>query len=234
MPVGGWVSFPVLHYKTDIMGDGTIMESFVNDETETAPYGRYNIMVFKSKTGYNFEIAMPQSYTLMGEHAEAYSENGRVPNAPYIANWKELQAQFAKEDSLVKVKEQQRKEVAIRKKRDDSVEVAGRDSINNLNRIAKLNQGNNYQQLNIRYLADTLAARIRSTIYFYSDFKVHMDRDGIITKAEPVKPMAHNAEPLIVKINDELIGRKLKAYIAPDGNAYPSYTNLYITLLPKR
>jgi hypothetical protein len=150
---------------------GDVVESFINDESETNVRGWFSIRIEHKKAGSStLTVNLPmvgQIHAYVVNDAKIFSENGQVTGKVHIENWKELEARAKTADSLNSVR---RKEMApiIEKQRIQ-------DSLNNLPAEVKyenqLNEGDNEYDLYFRHPDEHNA--LKKMMYHLEDSLLH-------------------------------------------------------------
>ena len=233
--------FKTRNYERKMQGK-YLQTSFLSQETSTTPDHYYDVTIFESKDGIMFEVALtsyagdkvyPNGFTYLVEKADKYSENGKVNGNIQIENWKELEKQERINDSVIRVRREEEEKVLRQNKIEDSLFIVKRDSLRNIGQHYILMKGDNLNPIDIKFLMDTIAAKITvaKNDYFYNNFKILIDENGVITNAVPYDRQGHIIEKYLPLIDKAIAGIKVKAYEAPNGLNYPSYAILNITLM---
>ncbi len=115
---------------------------------------------------------------------------------------------------------------------EDSLTIIKGDSLAITKYTASLQKGNNFNNADVNWLLDIIKANVITDLYLSSNFKIMVDMNGVITGAIPTNNMAPADDKCIEDINKAIIGKKVTPFIAKNGKQYPSYSNLYISLLP--
>lgn len=214
----------------------------MSEETETTPFGYYQISIYENKDGVMFEVSLPSyagdkvypdGFTYLVEKAQKYSENGKVDGNIQIENWKELEKQERINDSLIIVHREEKEMIERQNNIEDSLLNVKRDSLKNIGQHYIMMKGDNLNPIDIKFLMDTIAAKVtvEKNDYFYNNFKIVIDANGFITGAVPYDRQGHIIEKYLPLIVEAINGIKVKAYEAPNGINYPSYAILYISLM---
>jgi hypothetical protein len=87
----------------------------------------------------------------------------------------------------------------------------------------------------INWLADTLKAKMKLATgdMIYSNFKIFIDQDGFITDASPSGSAGHFIPKYLPEIVNIIKGIKLIPFKGKNGKNYSSYTDVYISIIPK-
>ncbi len=227
----GWKYFNTSNYSSKINPDGGLHEDFSNDETAVTPANYYIVNVDKEKDGITFQIILPTDFTYAAENAKAYSESGKTGTA-YISDIKLYKMSLKRQDSINALKKEQEIVLQRNNKINDSIAIVQRDSLARTKYTTSLQKGNNFNKADVNWLLDTIKANVVTDLYFLSDFKITVDKNGVITGAAPTNNMAPADDKCIADINKAIIGKKITPFIAKNGKQYPSYCNLYISLQP--
>lgn len=229
------ISFPNEQYTRDLI-EGQLHESYLSGETSTSLYGRYNIQIFHKKDQNIFEVVLP-GVTFYAEHAELFSENGKVLHNPYVENWKELVDKEVKRKSIEKQKSDSIKVSIAKAKIADSLEVIKRDKLKQIEIENNLQSGNNYNEIGKNteiLLNDTLKkyVELKKDETIYSSWIIKIDKEGFITKAYPDDNYkgGHIISSYIPVINGALINQNVKSIFFRNGKSYPSYSSFYVFL----
>lgn len=236
------IFFKTRGYQTRMVG-GYLHTDFISEETSTTPDGRYGIMIDENKDGIIFQVNIPSypgdkvypnGFTYLVEKAEKYSENGKVNGNIQILNWQELHRQQQIDDSVRTMRQAEKVKLNRQNEIDDSIFLIKRDSLKTIEEDLLYSKGDNYNSINIKWLSDTIAAKVKvsQNEYFYSDFKILIDSNGFVIQVIPNGKQGNIIEKYLPMIDKAISGIKLKAFKAKNGRYYPSYTTLYISLTP--
>ena len=227
----GAITFRIRNYRTELE-EGYMHTSFISEETNVTPDGHYWVMIDPNKNGTTFQVALPTDFTYLVMKTRKYSENGEVKNNAYIQNWKELNKKLkAEEDSLIIV--EQKKEYANQKKKiEDSLVILNRKVEKSNIEIKRLEGGDNSNNVDIRWLRDTVISKVKSEVFFSSDFKILIDKNGVITNATPKNLLPPEMEKYVSKITNVIKGQKTEPFKV-NGQTYPSFANVYISIPPE-
>jgi hypothetical protein len=234
---GSVSSFQTDAYSSGIK-EGNIQEGFLNAETKTINRGWYSIEIVHDKKGkstitVNMPL-IPGGKAIVAPNAQVYSENGKVTGKVFINNWKELEQKLKYEDSLSKTKLKFAENVNVQKNSDDSTGVSKRDSFLFARQETALNNGNNFNQVNLNPLANVISQKMKpeKKDYFYSNFKVIIDKDGLIIDAFPDGKGGNIIDKYVPLIKNELLNKQVSPYRHKNGKTYQSYAFVYISLVP--
>jgi hypothetical protein len=229
-------SFETEAYSSSIK-NGNIEEGFLNAETKTINRGWYSINILhdkKSKSTITVNMPLiPGGKAIIVPDAQVYSENGKVTGKVFINNWKELEQKLKYEDSLSKTKVKAVENLNVRRNSYDSTSISKRDSFLLARQETALNNGNNFNQVNLNPLADVITKIIKpdKKDYFYSNFKVIIDKDGVIIDAFPEGKAGNIIDKYVPLIKNELLNKRVSPYKYKDGKTYQSYAYVYISLV---
>ncbi len=220
------------------MSDGTVSESFLSAPNYGTPLGKYDVFIVRDKNGVSVTINMPAyGIAYIITKAEVIVQGKKVSEAQYLKDLKALEEDVMYQDSLLKAAEARQLERETKKRIEDSINVVQRDSIQAATLAQQLENryqsGDNYYDLNIKWLLDTIAAKVKvgPNDYFYNDFKILIDSNGYITKAVSADRMGNVQEKYLPMINNAIEGIKVTPF-SVRGKHYPSYCMLYIVLIP--
>jgi hypothetical protein len=225
--------FPIRSYSKSL-GGGGIITSFVSQETNTTPDGYYGIIIQENNHSINLQINL-NNITYYVDKIEKYSENGKVNGRISIKNYQELIKQTKINDSIsIKLRLDEIENTRKRKYEDSLFNVQYIISKQHKEE-EKLLVGNNYNNLNLRWLNDTIQSKvdIKENETFHNSFRVFIDKNGIITKLEPDNSSGSGniIDSYLPQIMDIVVGRKVKPYMSPqNGKFYPSYSTFYVGL----
>lgn len=219
--------FPTRSYTTQLIGE-YIHTSFLSEETNTTPDAYYGIMVDEGKKGKGFQVSI-NNITYFVEKSETFSPDGRVTGNVVVKNWKEIEQKMRLDDSLRIVMQKQWQDSLIKKNIEDSFFIIRRDSLKLIKVDSQLELGNNYNQINLKWLNDTVVSKVNTDFYFTSIFKILIDKNGIVIGATPVNSLAPNFEKYVPLINKAVIGQRIKPFEL-NGKNYPSYAEVYISI----
>lgn len=224
--------FSTRNYTTSLQGK-YLHTSFVSQETNTTPDGYYGIMIDEDRDGIHFQVSLPNGQTYLATKARRYNSDGTEIAPIKITNYKENIARLKYEDSLSKAKLYATEKVAIQKKIDDSLFLVKRDSTLIAIAEANLNKGNNFNPVSLNSLALEISKKIKTKNgeYFYSDYKVLIDKNGIIVDAFPMGTSGNVLEKYLPLVKNELLNQVVTPYKHKNGKTYPSYAQVYITLV---
>lgn len=230
-------SFETEAYSSHIK-EGNIEEGFLNGENKTITRGWYSINILhdkKSKSTITVNMPLiPGGKAIIVPDAQVYSENGKVTGKEFITNWKELEQKLKYEDSVSKSKVNVLENINVLKNSNDSTSTSRRDSFLLSRQETALKNGNNFNPINLNPLANVIAKKIEpdKKDYFYSNFKVIIDKDGVIIDAFPEGKAGNIIDKYVPLIKNELLNKRVTPYKYKDGKTYQSYAYIYISLVP--
>lgn len=236
---GPLITFMVEGLDRKVIPDGAVSESFLSAPNWRTPLGKYAVSIDRNKNGVSVTVNMPAfDIAYIITKAEVIVHGKKVSEAQYQKDLKALEDDVTYQDSLLKAAEARQLEKENKQRIEDSINVVQRDSI----QAATLAQQweNRYQSgdyeydLNIKWLLDTIAAKVKVAPgdYFYNDFKILIDSNGYITQAVRANTMGNIQEKYLPMINNAVKGIKVTPF-SVNGKHYPSYCMLYIVLIPK-
>ncbi len=225
----GTINFPVRNYSVQLVGE-SIQTSFLSQETNTSPDGRYTIIINESKDKIYFQVALP-NFTYLVDRIDKYSENGQVTQRVFVKNYLEIERQQKVKDSLSSVNEKGRVEAEKKRNSEDSIffEQKRKDDQELIEK--SLLSGNNFNESNIKWISDTLRSRINleEKETFYNNFRVDINSDGEIVNIEPSDKQGFVLPKYLPVIKKIIVGRKVQPYFSGT-KTYPSYSYIYISL----
>lgn len=225
----GVSSFRTYNYSKTIEKDG-INTFFANRETSILMEGYYGIYIVENKKYAHFQIVTKTGYNFFAAKADKYSENGKITK--YVSvDYDKYIYDMHLQDSIIKIKaegiilkEQQQKaqDIIYKKLRDSSV-IAEAEN--------KLELGDNFNNININWMADTVAKNLKVNAYCYGEIKVNVNANGIVTNISAQN--IFQGIQFVDLIKKELVGRKTEPWIK-SSKAYPSYCLFYVNLEPSK
>lgn len=229
----GITFFPIRSYSRRVEGD-YIITSFVSREYKSKVDGFYGVIIQENKDRINFQVNLP-NVTYLGDKISKYSINRKVVKRDFVKNYNELLKQSKIEDSISRKNQVEVLENSTKIRLEDSIYNVEKTNSHLINEEKKLMLGENYNNLNLRWLNDTIQTKvdIKENETFYNSFIVRINKEGIITKLEPdtLHSNGHIIYSYLPLINQVVLGRRVKPYTSPkNGNVYPSYSELYIGL----
>jgi len=171
------VYFSNQQYTRDL-NEGQLHESYLSSETSTTPYGRYNIQIFHLKNQNIFEVVLP-GVTFYAEHAELYSENGKVQHNPYVNNWKELLEKEEQRKNLDKQKNILIKDSIRKVEVKDSIQLVQLDSLKRAEKENELQSGNTYIAIDssVDFTLNSIVEKkiiLKKNEFIYTSWKILM------------------------------------------------------------
>ena len=221
--------FDTYNYQTSIEKDG-IHIFFQNMETHSLSQGWYGIEVVENKNGVNFHVTLP-NFSYYVENASMYSEDGKITKYVSVDYDKQM-AWKHEQDSLIIAKEKQRVEIRLQEHLEDSLYTITRDSTLYAANERKLNEGDNFNKTDIKWIADLVSKKVNIDAYCYGDVRIIIDKDGNVTDAKSAN--IFQGVQYIDLIKNSIVGQKTKPFISDNGKAYPSFAMVYIYLEPAK
>jgi hypothetical protein len=235
---GPLTTFMVQGVERAIMSNGAVSESFISAPNWHTPMGKYDVVIVRDGKGVSVTINMPNvGVAYIITRAEVIVHGKKVSEAQYHKDLKALEGDVMYQDSLLKAAEARQFEKEKKQRIEDSIYRVQKDSIQNA-QLAQLlenhyQSGDNYYDLNIEWLLDTIAAKVKvgPDDYFYNDFKILIDSNGYITRAVRANNMGNIQEKYLPMINRAIEGIKVTPF-SVNSKHYPSYCMLHIILIP--
>ena len=233
----GSLSFQNEQYTRDL-NEGSLHENFLSGETSTTLYGHYSISIYQMKNNNIIVIgSFKTGATFYAEHAQLYSENGKVVHNPYVENWKELLETEELRKNLVKTKEKLINDSIRKVEVKDSIRRIQLDSMKMVEAENKLLSGDTFIAIDrsVDFTLNSIvekSVKLKKNEFIYSNWKITIDKEGIITNAQPDEKYkgGHIISSYVSAINNALINQRIKPFVAQNGNKYPFYSNVYINL----
>ena len=233
----GTISFHNEQYTRDLQ-EGRLHENFLSGETNTTLYGHYSIHIYQTKDNNIIQIgSFITGTTFYAEHAQLYSETGKVLRNAYVENWKELMDKEIQRKKMEKLKADSIRTSLALIRIKDSIDVVRMDSVRQIETEKKLDSGENYLAIDRNEevsLNDSIRKFVKlkkgEVIYFIWVIKI--DSKGLIIDAFPKDNYisGHIISSYVPAISKALINQKVKSPFMAKGKTYPSYSNVYVNL----
>lgn len=223
-------NFKIAKYKQTI-SKGLVIEEFVNEQTSTLPADWFNIVI---KNKLLRETKVTVTLPLSKDNHFYFIPNAKTFTVPSgkttrsdVLNWQAFQSKQELQDGYEKGMNTQGLDYESQKRIRDSLIAIRIDSV--------LSRGDNNNTQQIRWIADTVASRIKleKGEVFYKEFKIIIDVEGKVTRVIPVGPPEKIIEKYLPRISEIIKSYTLTPYRGSNGKLYPSYKVIYIRLLPE-
>lgn len=222
--------FKISSYSQKI-SKGLVEEKFTNEESSTLPAGWFDITIKNKLLRESIvTIVLPnakEGHFYQIPNAKSFPVVTNKTNKADINSWQAYISQSSSQDGFEKDLTANGKDYETQKKIRDSLIAIRIDSV--------LSKGDNINVQQIRWIADTVASRIKleKGETFYKEFKLIIDDEGIITRVIPVGFNEKIVTKYLPRISEIIKSYKLTPYKGSNGKYYRSYKVLYIRLLPE-
>ncbi|MCX6199206.1 MAG: hypothetical protein NTY88_08280 [Bacteroidetes bacterium] len=232
------ISGVVNNFKVDAyskkLSSGDVEESFLSDETATTPRGWYYILITHNNLGTSTITVnlpmIPNGNAYIVNKAEIFTENGKVTGKVHVENWKEIENEVSVNDSIVALKEKNRKETELKERIEDSISSERKFD-------EQLNAGENLYNLYyshpdenqklIQKIRGLKTGLLHNNLDGY-DILVYIDKEGYVTECKASNSRYDSYMPLL---NEYF--KKNKYQVSPyiyfnghsirNGNKYPAF-----------
>lgn len=221
--------FKLLNYKQTI-SKGQVTEEFTNEQSSTLPADWFKIVIKNKLLRETIvSISLPNAkdrHFYYIPNAKPFSVHSGKTNQSDMLSWQSFQTKQEAQEGYEKGMTAQGLDYETQKRIRDSLIASRIDSV--------LSRGDNINTQQIRWIADTVASRIKldQGEVFYKEFKLIIDINGNVTRVIPVGPPEKITAKYFSRISEIIKSYQLTPYKGSNGKYYPSYKVLYIRLLP--